>query len=218
MGRLDHPNLVRCFAAGEQYGFVYLAMEYVDGGSLQDKLAAGPLSAAAAVSVAIDVANGLQAAHEIGLVHRDVKPDNILLTKAGAPKITDLGLAKAADEESSGLTQTGIGIGTPLYASPEQVRDAKTVDARGDIYSLGCVLYACLVGRPPFLADTLLGMITVKEKGTYVPASVARPGVPPALDRVLTKMLAKNPDHRYASCADVAQELTWSGLAAAPPE
>ena len=218
MGKLDHPNLVRCFAAGEQFGFAYLAMEFIDGGSLQDRLANGPLSVSEAVTVVIDVANGLQAAHEIGLVHRDVKPDNILITKAGVPKVTDLGLAKAADEESSGLTQTGIGIGTPLYASPEQVRDAKTVDARSDVYSLGCVLYACLVGRPPFVADSLLGMITAKEKGSYVPASVAKPGVPTALDRVLSKMLAKVPDHRYDSCALVAQELTWCGLTAGPPE
>ena len=213
MARLDHPNLVRCYAAGEAHGFIYLAMEYLDGGSLQDRIAKGSLSVSESVTMNIAIARGLQAAHESGLIHRDVKPDNVLLTKSGIPQITDLGLAKAADDDAAGLTQTGIGIGTPLYAAPEQMKDAKNVDARCDIYSLGCLFYCCLVGKPPFEADSLLGMIKAKEKGTYIPASVAKPGVPPVLDRILTKMLAKRPEHRYDSCEEVSQELEWSGLA-----
>ncbi|MFO0936952.1 MAG: serine/threonine-protein kinase [Gemmataceae bacterium] len=213
MSKIDHPNLVRCLAAGESHGFIYLAMEYLEGGSLQSRIGKDGLDVGEAVRLILAVAHGLQAAHSSGLIHRDIKPDNILLSRDGIPKITDLGLAKAADEEGAGLTQTGIGIGTPLYAAPEQVKDAKNVDVRCDIYALGCVLYHCLVGKPPFVAETLLGMIKVKEKGTYIPASVAKPGLPVSLDRILTKMLAKLPEHRYDSCFDVAQELEWTGLA-----
>jgi serine/threonine protein kinase len=213
MGRLNHPHIIKCYAAGESHGFLYLAMEFADGGNLNSLVDRGPLTIADAVTVALAVARGLQSAHEHGIIHRDIKPENILLTSKGIPKIADLGLAKAADETTIELTQTGIGIGTPRYASPEQIKDAKGADARSDIYTLGCVFYACLVGQPPFDANTLVGLIKAKDKGTYKPASVANPAVPASLDRLLTKMLAKNPDHRYASCSDVVQELEWTGLA-----
>lgn len=213
MGRLNHPHIIKCLAAGESHGFLYLAMEYADGGNLKSLIDRGPLSVADSVTVALAVARGLQAAHEQGIIHRDIKPENILLTSKGIPKIADLGLAKAADETAVDLTRTGMGIGTPRYASPEQIKDAKGADARSDIYTLGCVFYACLVGKPPFDAETLVALMKIKEKGTYKPASVANPAVPASLDRLLTKMLAKNPDHRYASCAEVVQELEWTGLA-----
>jgi serine/threonine-protein kinase len=216
MAKVDHPNLVRCFAAGESHGFIYLAMELVDGGSLGDRLKDGQsLPPAEACRIVRDIANGLQAAHEAGLIHRDIKPDNILMTSAGQPKIADLGLAKTADGEESGLTQTGIGIGTPLYAPLEQIKDAKNVDVRCDLFALGGLFYHLLVGRPPFEAESLLGMIKAKDKGTYTFASLAKPGVPDAVDRMLLKLLAKLPDQRYPSAAEFVQDLELSGLAGA---
>jgi serine/threonine-protein kinase len=212
MGRLDHPNVVRYLAAGEAGGFVYLAMELVEGGSLKEWVGRlGRLSPADAVHAAAECGKALQYAHEQGLVHRDVKPDNVLLTPDGRVKLADLGLAKAADDDV-GLTQTGVGIGTPLYAAPEQIRDAKHADARSDLYALGGVLYHGLTGRPPFSGGDLLDLIGAKERGTFAPASRTA-GVPAALDRVLSRLLAKLPDHRYQSAAEMLQDLDWLGLA-----
>jgi serine/threonine protein kinase len=208
LGRLNHRNIVRHLAAGEAHGFIYLAMELVDGGSLASWLAKlGKLPIGDAIHIARACATALQYAHEQNLIHRDVKPDNILLNKAGAVKLTDLGLARSTDESDMSYTRTGTGIGTPLYAPPEQARDAKRVDARGDIYALGGVLYHCLTGQPPFYSSSLMQMILIKEVGKYLPASQLNSGVPSSVDDVLARMLDKSPDQRYPSCADVIVDL-----------
>lgn len=215
MGKLDHPNIVKLLAAGEDHGFIYLAMELLEGGSVGGWLGKlGKMTVGDAALVAKACGAGLQYAHELGLIHRDVKPDNLLLSKTGTVKLADLGLAKAADDGENGLTQTGVGIGTPLYAAPEQARDAKHVDGRSDLYSLGNVFYCCLTGKPPFHATDLLGMIRAKEKGVYVTASLVNKKVPPAIDRILSKLLAKLPEHRYATAAEFLEELQWSGAVA----
>jgi eukaryotic-like serine/threonine-protein kinase len=211
MAKLEHPNIVHLIRAGEDHGFVYLAMELLTGGSVGgwlEKL--GHFTVEDAAHAARAAAVALLYAHERGFVHRDVKPDNLLIAGDGTVKLADLGLAKTAEDTLEGLTQTGIGIGTPLYAAPEQARDAKNVDARCDIYSLGCVFYRCLTGRPPFHADSLLGIIKAKEKGVYESAHSVRKKVPKSLDKILSKMLAKNPDHRYASLAEFLEELDFS--------
>ena len=211
MAQLDHANIVPLYKAGEDHGFVYLAMELLEGGSVGawlEKL--GHFSVADAAHVARACGAALHYAHERGFIHRDVKPDNLLVANDGTVKLADMGLAKTAEDAMEGLTQTGVGVGTPLYAAPEQARDAKNVDARCDVYSLGCVFYRCLTGRTPFHADSLLGIIKAKEKGVYETAHSVRKKVPKSLDKILAKMLAKQPDHRYESVAAFLEELDFS--------
>jgi serine/threonine-protein kinase len=213
MAKLDHPNVVRCWGAGEQGGNHYLAMEFVDGGSLQDVLdKRGKLNVGDALHVIICCARALQHAHELNLIHRDIKPDNILITKKGVVKVADLGLAKAHDENVH-LTRTGTGAGTPIYMSPEQARDAKHVDHRTDIYSLGCMLYACLVGKPPFAGETYVELFEAKEKGRFDPARKSNMEIPDRLDLMIDKMLAKKPEQRYQNCTELLTDLEGLGLA-----
>lgn len=214
MGKLDHTNIVRLIAAGEAHGFIFLAMELLEGGTVGTWLGKlGRFTVPDAALIAKSCGMALQYAHESGLIHRDVKPDNLLISKAGIVKLADLGLAKTDDDADVGLTRTGIGIGTPLYAAPEQVRDAKHVDPRCDLYALGCLLYHCLTGITPFPATDMLTLIKAKEKGTYATASIVNKRIPPALDRILSRLLAKLPDHRYPSAAEFLQELEFTGLA-----
>lgn len=212
MGRLDHPNIIHYLAAGEGGGFIYLAMELVEGGSLAswiDRL--GRLAVPDAIFVVAECAKALQYAHGRRFVHRDVKPDNLLLSADGRVKLADLGLAKPADDDPD-LTRTGIGIGTPMYVAPEQARDAKHADARSDLYALGGVLYHCLTGRLPFPNAAILDVIAAKEKGVFLPASRVNPAVPAALDLVLFRLLARWPEHRYQSCDELLAGLSELGL------
>lgn len=213
MARLDHPNILRCLDVGAVAGHHYLAMEYVDGGSLQDwlkKLTKFELGDALHVTLAC--ARALQHAHELNMIHRDVKPDNLLLTGKGVVKLADLGLAKASDDDLS-LTRTGTGAGTPLYMAPEQARDAKNVDHRSDIYALGCMLYCFVTGQLPFAGETLLEVIEAKTKGKFTPARRLNGDIPPRLDLILDKTLAPNPNHRYQSCAELVADLEALELA-----
>jgi serine/threonine-protein kinase len=214
LARLSHPHIIRYLAAGDSHGFTYLAMELAEGGNLSHVLAQlGILAPGDALLIAITCASALKYAHEQNLVHRDVKPDNILFTKAGALKLTDLGLARATDDSDTSLTRTGTGVGTPLYTAPEQARDAKRVDARSDIYSLGCVLYHCLTGRSPFEGTNLLQMVMAKEKGKYPLATELNAKLPDCLNPIIARMIEKNVDKRYQTCAELIDELTALKLA-----
>ncbi len=212
MAKIDHPNVVKIYAVDSFKGIHFAAIEYVDGQSIQkwlDQL--GRFSVADAVYVAIVSAEALQHAHSQNMVHRDIKPDNILVTQKGVVKVADFGLAKAMDEEVS-MTQSGTGLGTPLYMAPEQARNAKRVDERVDIYALGATLYHLLTGKLPFLGNTALELIIAKEKGTYPTARSVRPEIPERLDLIIDKMMAKDPNHRYKSCTDVVRDLTALGI------
>jgi serine/threonine protein kinase len=215
LGQLDHPNIVQGYAVGEENGLHYCAMEFVDGESLQRWLARlGRLSVGDAVHIALACARALDYAHGLGLIHRDVKPDNILITRQGQVKLTDLGMVKQLDEDLS-LTQTGHGVGTPWYMPLEQARNAKETDARSDIYALGCTLYHALTGRPPFFSTTLIDLIREKQIGTFPPARQFNPEIPERLDLIIAKMAAKLPQHRYQNCAEVIRELQALHLASA---
>jgi eukaryotic-like serine/threonine-protein kinase len=213
MAKLDHPNILRCFEVGDALGYHFIAMEYVNGGSVETWLKKlKQFDIGDALYIAITVASALQHAHEQGLVHRDIKPDNVLLTAKGVIKVADLGLAKATDDDL-GLTRTGTGAGTPVYMAPEQARDAKHVDHRCDIYALGVMLYVFLTGQAPFGGSTLVEVIEAKEKGKFKPIRMFNPEVPDRLDLIVDKMLARDPKLRFASCTDVVEELEALGLA-----
>jgi serine/threonine protein kinase len=214
MGQLDHPNLIQAYAVGEDAGWHYVAMEFIEGKSLQayiDEL--GTIPVPDAVHITLACLRALEYAHKSGIVHRDIKPDNVLIDRrAGRVKVADLGMVKTDDEEMS-LTQTGHAVGTPWYMPLEQARNAKEIDGRSDIYALGCMLYCMLVGHPPFTGRTIVEVIQAKEAGTYPPARRTNADVSEKLDLILLKMTAKQPKHRYQSCEEVLADLIQLDIA-----
>jgi serine/threonine-protein kinase len=213
MAKLDHPNILRSFAVSQDHGFHYLAMEYVDGGSLQDLLKReGKLSVGDATHVILACARALEHAHEINVIHRDIKPDNILLTKKGVVKVADLGLAKALEEDVA-LTQSGVGAGTPHYMAPEQAISAKHADARSDIYALGCMFYCLLAGKPPFTGESALELLKAKEAGEVPPVRRVNQDVPERVDLIIGRMAARKPANRYPTCTELIRDLEGLGLA-----
>ena len=205
---LHHANIVHVYDVGEHEGAPFFAMEYVEGGSLADRLRGGTLTAQETAQLLIPVARALDFAHQNNVVHRDMKPANVLLDPQGVPKVTDFGIAKRLTAESA-LTLSGAIMGTPVYMAPEQARGtSRDVGAAADIYSLGAILYEMLAGRPPFLPDESDTSIMVRV-ATENPVSPAwhRPGVARDLETICLKCLAKEPGDRYASAAAVADDL-----------
>ena len=209
---IDHPNVIPIYDAGESHGHLYIAMRVVNDTDLKGLLKSEPrLEIDRATSIASQVAGALGAAHRHDLVHRDVKPANILIIRRDSPGsndhayLSDFGLAKHV-ESVSGLTATGHFMGTVNYAAPEQV-EGKQVDGRTDIYALGCVLFECLTGRPPFQKEEGVAVIMAHLREEAVPVSSLRPDCPPELDAVVAKMLAKPPADRYQTCAELIEAL-----------
>jgi serine/threonine protein kinase len=203
--RLNHPNIVGVYDAGAEGDTQYIVMEYVEGRTLASFLAeGGSPSPMQAVELTIPVAFALQAAHEHGIVHRDIKPANIMVTRAGAVKVMDFGIARIQTDATA--PQTSSVIGTPAYFSPEQAQ-GQPVDARSDIYSLGCVLYELLAHRQPFSGDTPVAIAFKQVNEMPVPPSEVNPDVPPRLDAVVMKCMAKNPANRYQSAAELIADL-----------
>ena len=208
---LDHPNVVRGYDVGEANGVHYFAMELVDGKSAQDLLdAKGPLSVGDACKIVYDVALALEHAQEHNMVHRDIKPDNIMITRKGVVKLADLGLAKQLDDENS-MTQTGSGFGTPYYMAPEQAKNAKYVDGRSDIYALGATLYHLLAGKVPFPGTTAMEVLIAKERATYPKLSSVNGDVSGQLSLVVDKMMAKDPGQRQQTATDLIADLDRIG-------
>jgi eukaryotic-like serine/threonine-protein kinase len=212
---LDHPNIVRGYSVDQDKatGKHYIVMEYVDGPSAQALLDEyGRLSIGDAAHLALDLARALEYAHSRNVIHRDIKPENILCTRSGIVKLADLGLAKQLGQ-SSNLTATRQGFGTPYYMPYEQAMSAKAADARSDIYALGATLYHLVTGQVPFQAESQVEILELKEKGVYYPASSVRPGVPDALNHILDRMMARHPGDRYQTASDLIVDLERSKLA-----
>ena len=205
---LSHPNIVAVYDWGSAEGTYYIVMEYIEGHSLAELLrSGGPLAPERAAEIAMDVAEALGFAHSNGVIHRDVKPSNVLLSPDGQVKVTDFGIAIVAfGGAESNLTQTGAVMGTATYFSPEQAQ-GKSLDHRSDLYSLGIVLYEMLCGRPPFTGDTSVA-VAYKHVQQAVP-SPSSLGVllPESLEAIAMKLLAKNPEERYPTAKDVIRDL-----------
>jgi serine/threonine-protein kinase len=202
---LNHGNIVSVFDTGSQGDIHYIVMEYVQGRTLRDIIRnEGPLLPERAAEIAHAVAGALAAAHQAGLVHRDIKPGNIMLTPTGEVKVMDFGIARTATGDT--LTQTAAVLGTASYLSPEQAQ-GEPVDARSDIYSLGCVLYEMLSGNPPFTGDSPVAIAYKHVRDDPVPPSRVNPDIPGGLEAVVIKSMAKNPANRYQTAAEMEQDL-----------
>ncbi len=209
--KLGHPGIVGLYDTGEHPEATYLVMAYVEGPTLRELLAErGRLEIGEAAAVTAQVAEALSYAHARGLVHRDVKPANILLETDGSAKIADFGIAKVA-ESARDLTQTGTVLGTAAYVAPEQVR-GEPVDGRADEYALACVLYEAVSGRRPFEAESAMTMAAQRLNEDPLPLRAVRPDVPRGLDDVVMTALAREPDDRYPDLAAFARALEpWVG-------
>jgi serine/threonine protein kinase/tetratricopeptide (TPR) repeat protein len=207
VAQLQHPNIVQVYDVGEQDGCPYFSLEYVDGGSLTAKMAGVPQPPRQAAEMIQALAQAMDYAHRRGIMHRDLKPANILLTADGIPKITDFGLAKRFDEDTS-QTRTGSILGTPSYMAPEQAAGkTKEVGPPADIYALGSILYELLTGRPPFRGETVLDTVQMVQYAEPVPPSRLQPRLPRDLETICLTCLHKEPHKRYAGADILADDL-----------
>ena len=208
-GRLHHPNLIAVHDVGEADGLMFFSMELVEGQSLKDLLAArGPVPEARALELTRQTLEALRYAHANGLIHRDIKPDNLMLTAAGVVKVADLGLSRSADAEVAGedlfKTQAGAIMGTPHYMAPEQARDAHSVDHRADLYAVGATLFHLVCGTTPFTGNA--PMEVVIRAGTQ-PLAFPEPGPTPSMRVLIARLMAKKPEDRYASAAEAVEAV-----------
>jgi serine/threonine protein kinase len=211
--RCVHPNVARTLAVGTEGDVHFMVLEYIPGMSLFDMVKSeryGPLRVTDAARLFLKVVDGLDAAHKAGLVHRDIKPSNIMITPDGNAKILDLGLARALGEEK-GLTRANTVLGTLDYASPEQLSDASKADARSDLYSVGCSLYFAVSGRPPFEGGDMINKIFRQRLDDPEPLEQTVRGVPAAFAALVRKLMAKMPQERYQTCAELRADLArWT--------
>jgi serine/threonine protein kinase len=205
---LNHPNIVRSYGFGQEADFFYLVMDFVDGQDLgrciEDK---GRLQEKESLDIVIQVARGLHHAHQHGIIHRDVKPENILITADGQAKLADLGLAKTLTEDLD-LTRSHTGLGTPNYMAPEQFQDARTVDPRCDIYSLGATLYRALTGLIPFSGRGDVGIWEKKVHNDLIPPRELIPTLSVQTDWAVRRAVRADPNQRPETCLDFIQALT----------
>jgi len=205
--RFSHPNIIPVFDYGEHEGVPYLVLEYLSGGSLRENIK-GMIGVDHAIEVLVPIADGLGYAHDLGVIHRDVKPANILFNHLGRPMITDFGIAKLLEGEQATLTGTGLGIGTPEYMAPEQWKGITL--PQSDIYALGVVFYEMLTGQKPYTADTPIAIAIMQLSEPLRRPSEINPAISDATEKVIFKALAKQPENRYERMRDFQKAL--SGL------
>ncbi|MBI2809127.1 MAG: protein kinase [Planctomycetes bacterium] len=207
IAQLQHPHIVQIFEIGDWQGMPFLSLEFIEGGTLESKLKGQPMAPLEAAMLMRRIVEPIAFAHREGILHRDLKPANILLTANGEPKIGDFGLAKKIDS-GAGLTHTDAVLGTPCYMAPEQAqRRNRTIGPTADLYALGVILYQMLTGRPPFLGESALETLRQVLEDEPVPPRRLLPRVPRDLETICLKCLRKEPEHRYASAADLAHDL-----------
>jgi serine/threonine-protein kinase len=203
-GNITHPNIVTIYDMGEDNGIFYIAMEYVDGPSLESILATRKKwTVEETIRLVVEIADGLESTHKKGIIHRDIKPGNILIDKEGQPHIVDFGIARIP---TSNLTQTSAVMGTPYYMAPEQVA-ARKIDHRVDIFALGAIFYEMLTLEKPFSGENLTTVIYKIMNESPHPLREFQADVPPGLEPIIQKVLAKDPDARYQSCRDLINDL-----------
>ena len=218
---LDHPNICTIHDVGEADGQLFIAMQYVEGSTLKQLVASGPIELDRLLSIAAHVADAIAAAHRQGIVHRDVKSSNIVVTTRGKPVVLDFGLAKLMDgglrASASMLTRSGTVLGTPAYMSPEQAR-GESADHRSDVFSLGVVIYEMATGRLPFERRSEAQTLTAIVHDPHVPAVEVNPSLPAALSAVVDRALAKAPDDRYQSMDAMRDDLKSENVRSAPKD
>ncbi len=221
VAKLEHPHIVPVYDYSEHEGQPYLVMKHVEGRTLKNLLSDRPLTLQQILDIMTPIAGALTYAHSQGVLHRDIKPSNIILGKDGVPYLTDFGLARIAQAGESTMSQD-VMLGTPQYISPEQARGEKNLDARTDLYSLGVVLYELVVGRVPFSGDTPYAIVHDHIFSDLPMPSSINPEIPPQVERVLVKALAKNPADRYQSAVEMIeafrQAVMDSGLRQLSPD
>jgi serine/threonine protein kinase len=206
IARLEHRNILPVYDFGEEDGVAYMAMRYLDGGTLQDILALGELPLNETIEILRQICAGLDYAHRQGVVHRDVKPANVMIDGEGGVYLTDFGLAKVL-EGSSNLTMSGMVMGTPLYMAPEQ-SVGEGIDGRADIYAAGVILYEMVTGQPPFQAETPMAIVLAHLHEPLPLPKEINPAVPDEIQRVILKALAKDPEDRYQTAREMSEQLS----------
>ena len=206
VGRLSHPNIVTVYDIGQDHGTIYIAMEFLEGLPLNDVIKEKRLAREDIVNIGIQIAEALDYAHQQGIIHRDIKPGNIIVPSTGQAKITDFGIARIEDPSAAQLTQAGEILGTPSYMSPEQVM-GKKLDGRSDLYSLGVILYELSTGARPFKGANLAAVFRAITQDTPADPSKADPSIPKRLSRLVLKSLCKTPEERFQTGKAMAQAL-----------
>jgi serine/threonine-protein kinase len=203
--RITHSNIIRIHDISEINGLHFISMEYFHGSSLKEHIKRnGPLSPMQGYNIAAQICDGLEAAHREGVIHRDLKSQNVILDATNRIKIIDFGLARTTHME--GMTATGLIMGTPEYMAPEQVA-GKKIDERADIYSLGIILYEIFTGRVPFTGDSAIAVGFMQMKEEPAPPTQLNPGISPEVERIICKALAKDPIYRYRSIPELKRDL-----------